>query len=157
MRSSVSAPKIRRGARRKSRARSPRCKIGSHAVATEVGMPELDDPIVVYTGTAWQAEELQGLLEDGGIEAYLRDEVMGRIDAPALLPGAIGAVKLVVRREDQARAEALLREFGGRREVSGESEAAALAPPAPWVCVHCGEQCEGQFDVCWNCSAARGD
>lgn len=121
-------------------------------------MPDLDDPIVVYTGTAWQAEQLRGLLENGGIEAYLRDEVMGRIDAPALAAGAIGAVKLVVRREDEARAEALVRDFGGRREREGDADTASpVPPPAPWVCVHCGEQCEGQFDVCWNCSAARGD
>ena len=124
-------------------------------------MLEVDDPIVVYTGTAWQAEQLQGLLEDRGIESFLRDEVMGRIDAPALAAGAIGAVKLVVRREDQPGAEELLREFGadsGSQAATPTAEAPETLPPMPpWVCVHCGEQSEGQFDVCWNCSAARGD
>lgn len=120
---------------------------------------ELDDPVVVYRGTAWQVEQLQGLLEASGIESYLRDEVMGRIDAPALAAGAMGAVKLVVRREDAPRAHEILRDFGGERAEKElqPQPVADVAPLQPWVCVHCGEQSEGQFDVCWNCGAARGD
>jgi hypothetical protein len=119
-------------------------------------MSDLDDPIVVFSGTAWHAEELRGLLENAGIEAFLRDEVMGRIDAPALAAGAAGAVKVVVAREAVDRAADVLRDYGALRE--GTTSAGVDVPPAPpWVCVHCGEQVEGQFDVCWNCGAARGD
>jgi len=113
-----------------------------------------DDPIVVFTGTAWQAGQLRGLLENAGIEAFLRDEVMGRIDAPALAAAAIGAVKLVVAREDVGRAQQVLDDFGGAK---GGRDVADVPAPPPWVCVHCGEQVEDQFDVCWNCGAARGD
>lgn len=122
-------------------------------------MSELDDPVVVFRGTAWHAEQLQGLLQSAGIEAFLRDEVMGRIDAPALAAGAIGAVKVVVTREHVQRAEEVLRDFGGENGVADETAPPALEVPPlpPWICVHCGEQVEGQFDVCWNCGAARGD
>ena len=122
-------------------------------------MSESDDPVVVYTGTAWQAEQLLGLLENAGVESFLRDEVMGRIDAPALAAGAFGAVKVVVTRENVLRAEEILRDFGGGSGVPVVTTvpASELPPLPPWVCVHCGEQVEGQFDVCWNCGAARGD
>lgn len=26
---------------------------------------------------------------------------------------------------------------------------------APWTCAHCGEDVEGSFSECWNCSSAR--
>ena len=122
-------------------------------------MSQPEDPVVVFTGTAWQAEQLRGLLDNAGVESFLRDEVMGRIDAPALAAGAIGAVKLVVTREHVAQAEQVLRDFGGGTGVPDEALEPPADPPAlpPWVCVHCGEQVEGQFDVCWNCGAARGD
>jgi hypothetical protein len=117
-------------------------------------MSVLDDPIVIFTGTAWQAEQLRGLLEQAGIESFLRDEVMGRIDAPALAAGAMGAVKVVVTREHAERAAELLRDFGAETRPGVAVE---VPPEPPWVCVHCGEQVEAQFDGCWNCGAARGD
>ena len=120
-------------------------------------MTEGDAPVVVFRGPAWQAEQLRGLLEQAGVESFLRDEVMGRIDAPALAAGAIGAVKVVVPRDMEARAREVLHDFGGQ-ETSEEAGAEDSLPPMPpWFCVHCGEQSEGQFDVCWNCGAARGD
>jgi Putative prokaryotic signal transducing protein len=122
-------------------------------------MPQPDDLVVVFKGTAWQAEQLRGLLENAGIESFLRDEVMGRIDAPALAAGAIGAVKVVVAREHIPQAQQLVEDFGGEKGVPGLvlEPVPELPPLAPWVCVHCGEQVEGQFDVCWNCGAARGE
>lgn len=121
-------------------------------------MPHPEDPVVLFRGTAWQAEQLHGLLENAGIESFLRDEVMGRIDAPALAAGAIGAVKLVVAQEHLERAQQVVQDFGGGEGLRGAALEPVDVPPLPmWVCVHCGEQVEGQFDSCWNCGAARGD
>jgi hypothetical protein len=122
-------------------------------------MLDVHDPVVVFTGTAWQAEQLLGLLENAGIEAFLRDEVMGRIDAPALAAAALGAVKLIVTREQAAQAEQVLRDFGGGQGMphAVPESPADLPQPPPWVCIHCGEQVEEQFDVCWSCGAARGE
>ncbi len=120
-------------------------------------MATRDDPVVVFKGTSWHAAQLQGLLEEAGIESFLRDEVMGRIDAPALAPGAIGAVKVVVAREDAPRAEQVLRDFGAEGGMAGD--AGSPEEPAPagtsWNCPDCGQQVEGQFDACWNCGASR--
>jgi hypothetical protein len=123
-------------------------------------MATRDDPVVVFSGTAWQAEQLQGLLENAGVESFLRDEVMGRIDAPALAPGAIGAVKLVVTREHASRAGQILRDFGGGGGVTVDPDGAAEPAPSasaapPWNCPQCGQQVEGQFDACWNCGGLR--
>src|SRR5512146_1252394 len=91
-----------------------------------------DDPVVVFSGTAWQAGQLQGLLEDAGVESFLRDEVTGRIDAPALAAAAKGAVKLVVAREHATRAEQVLRDFGGGdgvpADAGGDGEPALPVP-----------------------------
>ena len=44
-----------------------------------------DDPVVVFSGPAWQAGQLQGLLEDAGVESFLRDEVKGgKLEIPEL-------------------------------------------------------------------------
>jgi hypothetical protein len=119
-----------------------------------------DDPVVVFTGTAWQAGQLQGLLGGAGIESFLRDEVMGRIDAPALAAGAIGAVKVVVAREHAPRAEQVLRDFGGQGGMTAGADGARDPAPsvsegASWTCRACGQANEGQFDACWSCGTAR--
>ena len=36
-----------------------------------------DKPFEVFTGTAWQAETVKGMLEDNEIEAYFGDEIWG--------------------------------------------------------------------------------
>jgi hypothetical protein len=123
-------------------------------------MATADDPVVVFSGPAWQAGQLQGLLEDAGIESFLRDEVMGRIDAPALAAAAKGAVKLVVAREHAPRAEQVLRDFGGEGGMNAGPDGAgdrapSVADVASWTCPTCGQQVECQFDTCWNCGTAR--
>lgn len=35
------------------------------------------EPVVVFSGTAWQAEMVKSLLEDAEINAYLMDEYTG--------------------------------------------------------------------------------
>ena len=121
-------------------------------------MVEMDAPVDVYIGTSWQAGQVQELLENGGITALLKDEVMGRIDAPALSPGAIGSVKVVVARSDVALAERLIRDFGGGSGLMDEpsGEPVEETPVGrPWCCPGCSEQVEAQFGACWKCGTPR--
>ena len=121
-------------------------------------MEDANAPVDVYIGTSWQAGQVQELLESAGITALLRDEVMGRIDAPLLKPGSMGCVKVMVAREDFERAEVLIRDFGGERGLMDDraAEPTAQAPAGiPWTCPGCGEQVEAQFGICWKCSTPR--
>jgi len=42
-------------------------------------------------------------------------------------------------------------DFDRAVELIGSIE--SESPTAPWICKRCGEQNEGQFAACWNCSA----
>lgn len=130
-------------------------------------MEETDAPVDVFVGTSWQAGQVQELLENAGITALLRDEVMGRIDAPALAPGSMGCVKVMVSSEDVERAETVIKDFGGQKgllddesleDPTGEgiaSDSVAMPATSTWACSSCGEQVEEQFGACWNCGTAR--
>jgi hypothetical protein len=116
-----------------------------------------DTPVDVYVGTTWQAGQVRELLENAGITAFLKDEEMGYLDAPAISPGAIGSVKVVVASADRYRAEPLIRDFGGQlgllhSEASPDVETAAASP---WTCPACDEQVEPQFGTCWKCGATK--
>jgi len=120
-------------------------------------MADTDTPVDVYVGTSWQAGQVQELLQNAGIPALLKDEVMGRIDAPALAPGSMGCVKVMVASGDVDRAEILIRDFGGGTGLldAPPPDDAEAAPGAPWTCPGCGEQVEDQFGACWKCGVAR--
>ncbi len=44
-------------------------------------------------------------------------------------------------------------EFDRAKQIIEEVE--SESPAAPWTCLKCGEQNEGQFAVCWKCSTAH--
>ncbi len=57
-------------------------------------------PTEVFTGTAWQADMIKGMLMDNEIDAFLGDEIWGS-DAPMTnAPGTAGAVRVFVARND---------------------------------------------------------
>jgi hypothetical protein len=120
-------------------------------------MEDTSAPVDVYVGSSWQAGQVQELLENAGITALLKDEVMGRIDAPALKPGSMGCVKVMVSGADHARAEQVIRDYVGEKGLLGEpaSEPIEALSGIPWTCPSCGEQVEAQFGACWNCGAQR--
>lgn len=67
--------------------------------------------IIVYEGDFVNAGILRGLLEDAGIEAFLRDEYTGAIAPWTVAAGGAGAVKVVIRSEDLEAARPILEEF----------------------------------------------
>jgi MinD superfamily P-loop ATPase len=82
----------------------------------------------------------KNLLASEGIESFVKNEhmgsVMGEIPFMEIWP------ELWVKRDlDYDRALQLIDADNVLEESSGE----------PWQCLHCGEDNEPQFAVCWNC------
>jgi hypothetical protein len=71
----------------------------------------VDEFIIVYEGDFVNAGILRGLLEDAGIEAFLRDEFTGALAPWTVAAGGAGAVKVVIRAEDREAARPILDDF----------------------------------------------
>lgn len=66
-----------------------------------------DESLVqVYSGTAWQAEIVKGLLESNGIVAALRDESL----TSAIMPDIGGSVLVIVDKVDAPLAKKIIDE-----------------------------------------------
>jgi hypothetical protein len=65
-----------------------------------------EDFSVVYSGNIVQADLLKCLLESAGIAARLEDEFVG-----AMVPYAVGAVKVIIANSDVERARGLVEDF----------------------------------------------
>lgn len=88
----------------------------------------------------------RNLLESEGIRAEVRNELLS--SAMGELPPAECQVELwILRDEEAARAESILRE-GGTLAAEGRSA---------WRCPKCGESGEPQFTQCWRCGSWRED
>jgi len=87
-----------------------------------------------------EAEMLQGILEGQSIPCVVRNNYTNIANGE--LPFTDIWPELWVLRESDAEAARLL-----------------LSTPAPvaadWSCARCGEDNEGQFTACWNCSQNR--
>ena len=65
----------------------------------------LEDLVTLQTfGSAYQADLARGLLESFGIEVFLADQNVARIE----VPGVVGFVRLQVRESDLAEAQQIL-------------------------------------------------
>ena len=60
--------------------------------------------VQVYAGTMMEAGFIQSLLESEGIQAYLKDEIMGTLVPWYASPGGAGAVKVLVEANDAVKA-----------------------------------------------------
>ncbi len=70
-------------------------------------LPQTHELVIVYAGNAIEAGFVKSLLEEYGIAARLRDEMMGMI----VEPGGVGAVKVIVAWSNYERAKAIIAEF----------------------------------------------
>lgn len=82
----------------------------------------------------------KNILESEGIACELRNEHLGSV------MGEVPFVEVwpqlwVVNDLEFDRAKQLL-----------SADAMEESPSDPWTCKQCGEQNEGQFAACWNCS-----
>ncbi len=81
--------------------------------------------------------------------SHIKATMLGRYQAGAA--GELSALPDVwvwlVEQRDQARASELLAEF--KRRQSGEGVGIT------WQCPSCGNEVDGEFDLCWHCGAGR--
>lgn len=68
-------------------------------------------PIVVFTGTSWQAGLLKSLLENAEIEAFLYNAASGTFNPGWNMPGEGGSVRVVVDEGDLEKATAVVKDF----------------------------------------------
>jgi len=67
--------------------------------------------IEIYAGTVWHAGMLKSILEDAGIETFLKDEILGSRNPWWFSPGGVGSVKVVVSSRDYDKAKPLVEAF----------------------------------------------
>lgn len=68
------------------------------------------EPVVIFTGHAWEAEMLKNILGNEGISAFLNNEHFGTL-FPFNRPMGMGDVKVVVSNQDAESAKALVADF----------------------------------------------
>jgi hypothetical protein len=93
-----------------------------------------------------EAHALRDRLNEAGIPAAVMGESLHHGHG---LPITTPTVWVGERYLEKARS--VLAEFIAQRRHA----AAEPAEDACWTCPGCGERIEDQFDVCWNCQAAR--
>ncbi len=73
-----------------------------------------NQPVVIFTGHAWESEMLVNILESEGIKAFINNEVVGTLFPFYSTPG-MGAVKVVVSQNDAEKAKLLVEDFEKNR------------------------------------------
>jgi hypothetical protein len=68
-------------------------------------------PVVVFSGTLWQALMVKSLIESAGIQVFLKDEYNGLIAPWLTSPGGSMAVKVIVADTDREEAVTIVKEY----------------------------------------------
>jgi hypothetical protein len=66
------------------------------------------DFVEVFAGTAMQAEMVRVLLNDSGIDTYLKDSILGTLVPWHVSPGGAGPVKVMVATPDSEKANIIV-------------------------------------------------
>jgi hypothetical protein len=112
------------------------------------------DWVIVYRGGAADTAVLHDVLVAAGIEAQLRDEVMGTLAPYIVAGGATAGVKVVVPEDRLEEARAIVEDFTARERGASQPGTPSFRP---WECPCCHERNDGTFDICWNCQTERAD
>jgi hypothetical protein len=68
------------------------------------------DFIEVFSGTWWSAGLVKSMLEDAGLEVFMKDEIRGATSLSGFHPGS-GGVKLMIPRNQFSEAKAVMDEY----------------------------------------------
>ena len=99
---------------------------------------------VYWARDAQDAHLVAGLLQSEGIEAVVVGEML-QAAAYELAVGPSSSPRVRVGAADEQRALAVI--AASQLSRGDETE--------PWTCGNCGEQVEGNFDICWKCESPR--
>lgn len=69
------------------------------------------EPVEVFAGDVWQVEMVKGLLENANIEAYIINEIMGRMNPWWTAPGGAGSIQVFVASSDYEKAKPIVDEY----------------------------------------------
>ena len=70
-----------------------------------------DHLVEIYAGPPMKAEIVRGLLENSGIEAFLKDEIMGSLAPWHASPGGVNVVKVMISNLDYTKAKSIIEAF----------------------------------------------
>jgi membrane protease subunit (stomatin/prohibitin family) len=120
---------------------------------------ETFDPQALRPAGEWFAVDarLCGALSIMGVQALLAAETVPHVPAQGqALAGIVGgsAPGFALRVLSEFYFEVLWILQGARREAR---KARASRATGRWSCVQCGQKNPANFDICWNCEAARPD
>jgi len=71
------------------------------------GEPRL---IEIFAGTSWEAGFIKSLLENAGIEAYLKDEIRG-VSTLLISASATGGVKVLISSDNYKEAKEVMEDY----------------------------------------------
>jgi hypothetical protein len=69
------------------------------------------NPVVVFTGTAWQAGMVKSLLENAGIEAFVLEHASATYNPGWNLPGEAGSVRVMISDLNLEEARPIVEEY----------------------------------------------
>ncbi len=67
--------------------------------------------VEIFRGAVYQAQMVQNLLENAGIDSYLQDEISGTLNLPWDNTGGVGTVKVTVSSADYDEALSVVQEY----------------------------------------------
>ncbi|HXI00858.1 MAG TPA: DUF2007-related protein [Sphingobacteriaceae bacterium] len=69
------------------------------------------EPEEIFSGSLWEAEIIQGLLNSGGIESFVKDDITGSIAPWRMMTSEVESVKLLVLGKEATNAKAIIAEY----------------------------------------------
>jgi hypothetical protein len=69
------------------------------------------EPVEIFAGTTWECEMVKSLLENEGLEVFLKDEIIGTLSPWWTAPGGVGSVKVIVSNVDFDKAKPIVDEY----------------------------------------------
>ena len=95
-----------------------------------------------------EAHALRNALESSGIEARVIGDVLST--ASGIPPGVETAPRIWVHDTDEHSAREIIAAWQAKRDARDTAR-----PEPAWKCGRCGVDVDGEFELCWQCGAAR--